>query len=126
MHLGFSTHYYVYESLDTSHIDEIKLLGYDKIELWGMPPNLDTSDKERIKKLKLYLKKTGIKACSFHGPLYRKISDPPAKEWLYLSSSDEQKRKEALSRNHEIEAWGSECNSPILLSRFYIEEGAAI
>ena len=126
MHLGFSTHYYVYESLDTSHIDEIKLLGYDKIELWGMPPNLDTSDKERIKKLKLYLKKTGIKAGSFHGPLYRKISDPPAKEWLYLSSSDEQKRKEAVSRNLEIISLMSEFNSTILVIHFDLEEGTAI
>ncbi len=126
MYLGFSTHYYVYESLDTSHIDEIKSLGYDKIELWGMPPNLDTSDKERIKKVKLHLEKTGIRAVSFHGPLYRRISDPPAKEWLYLSSSDKQKRKEAVSKNLEIIALMSEFNSTILVIHFDLEEGTAI
>lgn len=126
MHLGFSTHYYVYESLNTSHIDEIKSLGYDEIELWGMPPNLDTSDKEKLKKIKFYLEKTEIRASSFHGPLYRKISDPPVKEWLYLSSSDEQKRKEAVSRNLEIISLMAEFDSTILVTHFDLEEGTVI
>ena len=126
MRIGFSTHFYVREPLDTNHIEEIKSLAYEEIELWGMPPNIDLRDKERIERVKYCLEKNGIRAASFHGPLYRRISDSPAREWLYLSSSDEHKREESVSRNLEIISLMADFNSSILVIHFDLEEGAMI
>jgi len=124
MRLGFSTHFYVHERLDTIHIDEIKSLGYEEIELWGMPPVLDLTDKERIKRVKEYLEEKGIRVISFHGPLYKRTADPASREWLYLSSSKENKRKEAVEKNIEIIRLIEDFKASILVLHIDLEEGA--
>ena len=124
MRIGFSTHFYVHEIFDVIQISEIKSLGYEEIELWGMPPVLDLTDKERVKRVKKYLEKKGIRAVSFHGPLYNKNSNSAIREWLYLSSSNEEKRKEAVGRNSEIISSMEEFKASILVLHIDLEEGA--
>ena len=96
MKLSLSTYFFVQEPLGKEHAVMLRENGFDKIELWGMPPHLDLSNPEPPQELAKIFSGEGISISTVHGPFYENIEYAMRGNWLSISDMNEKKRKKAI------------------------------
>jgi sugar phosphate isomerase/epimerase len=72
---SFSTHFFVYRTLDDEALDLIAGEGFAQVELWGMLPHLPYRDDGFVARLGEALAARGLRATSAHLPIYRHRTD---------------------------------------------------
>lgn len=93
---------FVYDTFNEGIIRLIKKYGFEAIEIWGMRPHLDYYDEDRLKYLAGIMEEAGIKAVSFHAPIYTYVSEAKEGKWLSLSDINEEKRKRVIEETKRV------------------------
>ena len=96
MKQGLSTHLFVEEKLSLERLKEVRVLGFETLEIFALKPHFDYQDKKLAADLAIWLRDQGRFLQSIHTPFCVDYQARASREWLSIADPERLRREKAV------------------------------